>query len=106
MGFEESQKQGTDTVIVPRLHFHDSSDGQNRETCLTSDIILVHPSNPKSHGQSQDVETATDNNIMTVPHEHLSQIRTLKLHINLCNNHLCDNPSTLEINDPTTNSAK
>ena len=31
--FDESHTQGPDTVIVPRSYFHDSSDGQNRETC-------------------------------------------------------------------------
>ena len=49
--FDESHTQGPDTVIVPRSYFHDSSDGQNRETCPTSDPTVLHPSNPKSHGQ-------------------------------------------------------
>ena len=31
--FGDSHTQGPDTVIVPRSYFHDSSDGQNRETC-------------------------------------------------------------------------
>ena len=35
--FDESHTQGPDTVIVPRSYFHDSSDGQNRETCPISD---------------------------------------------------------------------
>ena len=58
--FEESYTQGPDTVIVPHSYFHDKSDAQNRDACTTSDPSLVYPSNPKSHGQSQDVETATD----------------------------------------------
>ena len=58
--FDESYIQGPDTVIVPRSYFHDSSNGQNRETCRTSDPSVVHLSNPKSHGQSQDIETTTD----------------------------------------------
>ena len=49
--FDEIYIQGPDTVIVPRSYFHDSSNGQNRETCPTSDQSVVHPSNPKSHGQ-------------------------------------------------------
>ena len=52
--FDESYTQGPDTVIVPHSFFHDSSDGENRETCPTSDPSVVHRSNPKSHGQSQD----------------------------------------------------
>jgi len=58
--FDESYTQGPDTVIVPGSYFHDSSDSQNRETCPTSDPSVVHPSNPKLHGQCQDVETTTD----------------------------------------------
>ena len=58
--FDESQRQGPDTVLVPRFYFHHSSDGKNRETCSTLDPSVVHPSNPKSHGQSHDHETATD----------------------------------------------
>ena len=33
--FDDSHTQGPDTVIVPRSYFHDSSNGQNRETFLT-----------------------------------------------------------------------
>ena len=58
--FDESYTQVPDTVIVPRSYFHDSSVGQNRETCPTSDPSIVHPSNPKSNGQSQDIETTTE----------------------------------------------
>ena len=57
--FDESYTQGPDTVTLPRSYFHDSSDGQNRETFPTSDPPLLHASNPKSLGQSQDIETAT-----------------------------------------------
>ena len=35
--FDESLTQGPDTVIVPRSQFHDSSNGQNRETRPISD---------------------------------------------------------------------
>ena len=31
--FDDSHTQGPDTVIVPRSYFHDSSNGQNRQTC-------------------------------------------------------------------------
>ena len=58
--FDESHTQGPDTVIVPRSYFHDSSDGQNWETCPTSDPTLPQTLLPKSNGQSQDIETSTD----------------------------------------------
>ena len=35
--FDESYTQGPDTVIVLRSYFHDSNDGQSRETCPNSD---------------------------------------------------------------------
>ena len=85
--------QGPDTVIVPRSFFHDSSDGQNRETCLTSDPSVVYPSNPKSHGQSQDVETTTD---LSHNDTHSCQARTLRLHMNLCNNQHRGTVTTLQ----------
>ena len=40
--FDESYTQRPDTVIVPRSLFHESSDGQNRETCITSDLSVIH----------------------------------------------------------------
>ena len=58
--FDESHTQGPDTVIVPRLYFHDPSDSQNWETCPTSDPTLPQILLPKSNGQSQDIETSTD----------------------------------------------
>ena len=35
--FDDSHTQGPDTVIVPRSCFHDSHDGQTRQTCPTFD---------------------------------------------------------------------
>ena len=58
--FDESHTQGPDTVIVPRSYFHDSSDGQNRETCPTSDPSVPKTSLPKSNDQNQDIETTTE----------------------------------------------
>ena len=52
--------RGPNTVIVPHSYFHDPDDGQNSETCPISDPSIVQPSNPKSQGQSQSVETATN----------------------------------------------
>ena len=58
--FDESHRQGTDTVNIPRSHIHYSSGGQNSETYPIFVQSVVHLSNPKSYGQSQDFETATD----------------------------------------------
>ena len=81
--FHESHTQGPDTVIDSRSYCHDQNDGQNRETSATSDPSVVHPSNPKLHGQNQDVETATH-----LRHNDGSeQTRTLKPQMNLCNIH-------------------
>ena len=60
MDFDESYTQEPDNVNVQRSYFHDPSDGQNRETCPSFDPTVLHPSNPKSHGQSQDIETTAD----------------------------------------------
>ena len=58
--FDDSHTQGPDTVIVPRSYFHDSSNGQNRETCPISDQSVPQTPNPKLNGQSKDNETTTD----------------------------------------------
>ena len=73
-------------VLLSHVLFcHDPSDGQNWETCPTSDPTVLHPSNPKSHGQSQDIETTAD----LTNNDSFEQISepTLKLHTNLCHNH-------------------
>ena len=58
--FDDGHTQGPDTVIVPRSYFHDSSDGQNRETCPISDPSVPRTLTPTSNGQNQDIETSTD----------------------------------------------
>ena len=58
--FDDSHTQGPDTVIVPRSYFHDSSNGQNRETCPISDPSVSQTPKPKLNGQSKDIETTTD----------------------------------------------
>ena len=58
--FDESYTQGPDTVNVPRSYFNDSNSGQNRETCPIFDPYVLQYSNPKSHGQSQDIEVIKD----------------------------------------------
>ena len=58
--FDDSHTERPDTVIVPRSFFHDSSNGQNRETCPISDPSAPQTPKPKLNGQSQDIETTTD----------------------------------------------
>ena len=60
IGFDDSHTQGPDTVIVPRSYLHDSSNGQNRETCPFSDPSVSQAPKPKLNGQSKDIETTTD----------------------------------------------
>ena len=104
--FIESYTQGPDTVIVPRSYVHDSSDGQNRETCPTSDPPAAHPSNPKSHGESQDFENATN----LIHDDSPKQTSESKTDIETAYEPIqqppplrqCDNVSTTEINNPTT----
>ena len=58
--FDDSHTQGPDTVIVPHSYFHDSSNGQNRDTCPISDPSVSQTPNPKLNGQSKDIEATTD----------------------------------------------
>ena len=58
--FDDSHTEGPDTVIVPRSYFHDSNNGQNRETCPISDPSVPQTPKPKLNGQSQDIETTTN----------------------------------------------
>ena len=103
--FDESYKQGPDTDIAPCSCFHGTSGGQNRESCPTSDPSAVHPSNPKLYGQSQHVETYTDlhhnDNSKQTP-ESSRDIETGYEPMVQPPSRQSDNPSTLEINDPTT----
>ena len=104
---DENYTQGPDFDIIPRSYFHDSSDGQNRETRPTFDPTVLHSSNPKSHGQSQDIETPTDlaqkdNSEQTF--EPSTDAETACDPIPQPPPRRSDNPSTLEINDPTTES--
>ena len=59
--FDDCHTQGPpDTVINPRSYFHDSSNGQTRETRPISDPSVTRTLTPKSNGQSKDIETTTD----------------------------------------------
>ena len=103
--FDERYTQGPDTVIVPRSYFHDSSDGQNQETCPTSDTPVVHPSNLKPNGQNRDIESTRDlahNDRSQQKPEQSTDTETAYEPMSQPASRLSDNPSTLEINYPTT----
>ena len=103
--FDDSHTQGPDTVIVPRSYFHDSSDGQNRETCPISDPPVPHSLTPKSNGQSQDIETtispAHNDNSKRSSEPSTDTETTFEPMTQPPLGH-SDTPSTFEINDPTT----
>ena len=101
----ESYTQGPDTVIVPRSYFHDSSDGQNRQTCPTSDPTVLQPSNLKSHGQTQEIETTTDRHYKETSKqtsEPSTDTETACEPMPQPPSKQSDNPSTPDINHPTT----
>ena len=103
--FDESYAQGLDTAIVSRSYFHDSSDGQNGETSPTSDPFGVHPPNPRSNGKSQDIETTTglvynDSSVKTS--EPSTDTATACEPMSQLPSRQSDNPSMVEINNPTT----
>ena len=103
--FDESYTQGPDTVYVPRSYFHDSSNVQNRETCPTSDPTLELLSNKKSVGQSPDIETTTDlahNDKSEQTSKPNADTKTAYEPMPQPLSTQSDNPSTLDINDPTT----
>ena len=103
--FDESYTQGSDTVIVTRSYFHDSGDGQNRKICPTSHPPVLHPSNPKLHGQSRDIETTTDlahNDSSAQTSESRMDNKTANEPMLQPPSRQSDNHSTPEINDPTT----
>ena len=103
--FDDSHTQGPDTVIVPRSNFHDSSNGQNRETCPISDPPVPQKLTPKSYGQSQDIETTfglTHNDISKRTSEPSTDTETTCEPMTQPPLGQSDTPSTLEINDPTT----
>ena len=91
--FDESYTQGRDTVIVPRSYFHDSSDGQNRQTRRISDPSISQSSKPKSNRQNQDIETTTD----LAQNDNSRQLSEPSTDTETKSN----TPSMLEISDPT-----
>ena len=103
--FDESYTQGPDTVIVPRSYFHDSNNGQNRETCPISDPSVPETLKPKGNGQSQDIETTIDqthNENSKETSDPSTDTETTCEPIPQPPLRQSDTPSTLAINDPTT----
>ena len=103
--FDESYTQGPDNVIAPRSHFHDSSNGQNRETCRISDPFVSQSSKPEWSGQSRGTATTTDlthNDKSEEIFEPSTDTETTREPMPQPPSRQSDNPSTLEINDPTT----
>ena len=103
--FDEGNTQAPDTVIFPGSCFHDSSDGQNWENCPTSDPCVLQFSKSKSNGQTQDIETTTDlahNDISEQTSEPSTDTETTCEPMPQPPLRQSDNPSTPEINDPTT----
>ena len=103
--FDDSQTQGPDTVIVPRSYFHDSNNGQNRETCPIFDPPVPHNSTHKSNGQSLEIETTIDlahNDLSKRTSEPSTDTETTCEPMTQPPLVHSENPSTFEINDPTT----
>ena len=103
--FDDSHTQGADTLIVPRSYFHDSSNGQKRETCPISDPTVPQNLTPKSNGQRQDIETAIDrthNDNSKRTYEPSTDTETTCEPMTQPPLGQSDTPSTFEINDPTT----
>ena len=102
--FDDSHTQGLYTVFVPRSYFHDSSDGQNRETCPISDPSVPRTLTPTSNGQNRDNETSTD---LTQNHntKHVSESSTdaeiTCKPVTQPPSIQSDTSSTLDINNPT-----
>ena len=87
-----------------RSYFHDSSDCQNRETCTTSDPSALQASKARSNCLSQDIETTSDlhyNKKFTQASESNTDIETAYEPMQQPQSRQSDNPSMLEINDPT-----
>ena len=103
--FDDSHTQGPDTVIVPRSYFHDSSNGQNREICPSSDPPVPQKLTPKSNGQSQDIETTIDlthNGSSKRTSEPSTDTETTCKPMTQPPLRQSDTPPTFEINDPAT----
>ena len=103
--FDDSHTQGPDTIIVPRSYFHDSHDGQKRETCPTFDPPTLQSLTPKPNGQSQHIETTinlTHNYISKRTSEPSADTETAREPMTQPPLGQSDTPLTFEINDPTT----
>ena len=102
--FDDSHTQGPNTVIVPRSYFHDSSKGQNMETCPISDPPVPQNSTPKSNGQSKEIETTTDltqNYSAKHIYESITDTEITCKPVTQPPSTQSDTPSTLDSNNPT-----
>ena len=102
--FDDSHTQGPDTVFVPRSYFHDSSNGQNRETCPISDPSVPQTPKPKLNGQSQDTETTTDltqNDIAKHIYESITDAEITCKPVTQPPSTQSDTSSTVDSNNPT-----
>ena len=102
--FDDSHTQGPDTVIVPRSHLHDSSNGQNRETRRISDPSVTRTLTPKSNGQSKDIETTTDlthNDNAKHAYESITDAEITCKPVRKPPSMQSDTSSTLDSNNPT-----
>ena len=92
-------------LLSPAPLFHDSSDGQNRETRPISDPSVPQLSKSKSNGQSRDIETTTDL-VQNANSEQLfepsTDTETASEPMPQPPSRQSDTPSTVEVNDPTT----
>ena len=103
--FDDNYTQGPDTVIVSRSYFHNASDGRKREICPTCDPSVLQISKSKSNGQTQDFETTTDlsqNDSSKQISETNADTETEWEPMTQPSSMQSDTPSTLEINNPTT----
>ena len=103
--FDESHTLGPHTVIVPRSYFHDSSDGQNRETCPISDPSAPQTLKPNLNGQSLDIENTTDltqNDNSKQISETITDTEIICKPVTQPPITQSDTSSTLEMNNPTT----
>ena len=102
--FDDSYTQGPETVIVPRSYFHDSSNGQNRDTCPISGPSVSQTPNPKLNGQSKDIETTTDltqNDNAKHIYDSITDAEITCKPVTQPPSTQSDTPSTLDSNNPT-----
>ena len=89
---------------MPRSCFRGSNVGQNWEICLTLHPPLLQPSNPRSNGQTKDLDTTTDlthKDSSEQTYEPSTDTETVCEPLPQPPSRHSDNPSMLDINNPT-----